>query len=92
MSEELKEADAGTRPGDGRREGGDRQTDRRPDRQAGRRSVEKELWQERTRPEGHRPLRTEEERLVRSGDAEEGEKPEIPEDACVRLYVCGGDK
>lgn len=59
---------------------------------ADRQIVEKELWQERTRPERRRPIRTEEEEVVRSGDTEEEERPEIPEDACVRLYVCEADK
>lgn len=40
-----------------------RQTDGQTDRQAGRRSVEKELWQERTRPGRRRPVRTEEEEV-----------------------------
>lgn len=64
MSEELEEADAGTSRGDGRREGETgRQADGQADRQTGRRPVEKELWQERTRPERRRLIRTEEEEV-----------------------------
>lgn len=76
------------------RGGGDRQADRQAARQTGRQTVRREGAvagedkARKTQADKDRGGR----RLVRSGDAEEEQKPEIPEDACVRSYVCEADK